>query len=363
MRRATTIAVLALMGFALAACGGGGASNGGRLSGSSPDGEYKVGRPYTVAGHRFVPREDWNYNEVGIASWYGPNFHGRPTANGERFDQNLFTAAHTTLQLPVHARVTNLENGRSVIVRINDRGPFVDDRIIDLSRAAAEELDMIRNGTARVRVEVLDRAPLNVQSADARRVMEGDVNPRRYASNNNNDRRRNRNRDRDDRGEDRPQNGGTVTVPPGPVVTASVAAATEIIPETPVAIEGPLPQPATRPAPERSVASYEPYEPDPAQPYVSEPQVLGQPAATTVAATPHMYVQTGAYLLEANAYDVADALDADLGQQVASVDPAWIDGRLFYRVRVGPFLDAREAGEVLRQVTGRGHQGARIVVD
>ena len=118
----------------------------------------KVGNPYVVAGARYVPRRDDDYDETGIGSWYGPTFHGRPTANGEVFDQHLMTAAHTTLPIPSIAEVTNLENGRSVIVRINDRGPFVDDRIIDLSRAAAEELDYRSRGLARVRVRYLGPA-------------------------------------------------------------------------------------------------------------------------------------------------------------------------------------------------------------
>ena len=123
----------------------------------------KVGRPYTISGQRFVPRRDDNYDEIGIGSWYGPNFHGRPTANGEIFDQNEMTAAHTTLPIPSIVEVTNLENGRSVIVRLNDRGPFVDDRIIDLSRAAAEALDYRSRGLARVRVRYLGPAQPNAE--------------------------------------------------------------------------------------------------------------------------------------------------------------------------------------------------------
>nr|WP_238934714.1 septal ring lytic transglycosylase RlpA family protein [Maricaulis parjimensis] len=121
-------------------------------------GHQKVGNPYSVAGRTYYPARNDRYDEIGIASWYGPNFHGRPTANGEHFDQNLMTAAHTTLPIPSIAEVTNLENGRSIIVRINDRGPFVDDRIIDLSRAAATELDYIGRGLAQVRVRYLGPA-------------------------------------------------------------------------------------------------------------------------------------------------------------------------------------------------------------
>ena len=118
----------------------------------------KVGQPYAVAGRTYYPVRNDTYDEIGIASWYGPTFHGRPTANGEIFDQHLMTAAHTTLPIPSIAEVTNLENGRSILVRVNDRGPFVDDRIIDLSRAAATELDYIGAGLARVRVRYLGPA-------------------------------------------------------------------------------------------------------------------------------------------------------------------------------------------------------------
>lgn len=121
----------------------------------------KIGRPYQVAGVWYVPAREDDYDETGVASWYGPNFHGRKTANGETFDQNLISAAHTTLPLPCLVRVTNLENGRNIVVRVNDRGPFVDDRIIDLSRAAADELGYRRQGTARVRVQYVGPAEPN----------------------------------------------------------------------------------------------------------------------------------------------------------------------------------------------------------
>ena len=116
---------------------------------------YKIGKPYQVAGVWYYPREDFDYDETGIASWYGPDFHGKLTANGETFDQNTITAAHKTLPLPSIVRVTNLETGRSLIVRVNDRGPFVNGRIIDLSRKSAQLLGIETKGTARVRVQVM----------------------------------------------------------------------------------------------------------------------------------------------------------------------------------------------------------------
>ncbi len=123
-------------------------------------GSYKVGKPYRVGGRWYYPMQQAaGYDEVGIASWYGRDFHGRRTANGERYDMHALSAAHKTLPMPTLVRVTNLENGRSVIVRVNDRGPFARGRLIDLSYAAARQLGFVEKGTARVRVQTLDREP------------------------------------------------------------------------------------------------------------------------------------------------------------------------------------------------------------
>jgi rare lipoprotein A len=131
-----------------------------------------LGNPpfYSVSGHRYVvlPSAD-GYVERGVASWYGTDFHGLRTAIGEPYDMFAMTAAHKTLPLPCYARVTNLANGRSVVVRINDRGPFVSNRIIDLSYTAASRLDMIRNGTAFVQVEALTAAARGVIDGPAAR--------------------------------------------------------------------------------------------------------------------------------------------------------------------------------------------------
>lgn len=123
-------------------------------------GRYQVGQPYTVAGLRFVPREQPDLNQTGRASWYGPAFHGRLTANGEIFDQYHLSAAHPTLPLPSYVRVTNLDNGATTIVRVNDRGPFSNERVIDLSRRTAEVLGYQQAGTANVRVQYIGPAPL-----------------------------------------------------------------------------------------------------------------------------------------------------------------------------------------------------------
>lgn len=123
-------------------------------------GTYRVGKPYTVAGRVYVPEEDPNYRAEGMASWYGDDFHGRLTANGEVFDMTSLTAAHPTLPIPSYARVTNIRNGKSLIVRVNDRGPYHGNRLIDVSNKAAELLEFKHNGVARVRVEYVGRAPL-----------------------------------------------------------------------------------------------------------------------------------------------------------------------------------------------------------
>jgi rare lipoprotein A len=123
-------------------------------------GTYRIGKPYTVGGRVYVPEEDANYREEGLASWYGDDFHGRLTANGEVFDMGSLTAAHPTLPMPCYARVTNLGNGKSLIVRVNDRGPYHGNRLIDVSNKAAELLEFKGNGVARVRVEYVGRAPL-----------------------------------------------------------------------------------------------------------------------------------------------------------------------------------------------------------
>jgi len=132
-------------------------------------GSYRVGKAYNINGRTYVPAENPGYRAEGIASWYGPDFHGRLTANGEIYDMHAISAAHPTMPLPSYARVTNLDNGRSIIVRVNDRGPYVRDRLIDLSIGTAKALDFYGNGLARVRVEYVGRAPL--EGSDDRMLM------------------------------------------------------------------------------------------------------------------------------------------------------------------------------------------------
>jgi rare lipoprotein A len=144
LRRSPAASLLAAL--LLASCAGGNRMP--RVSDTAP----KIGTPYVVGGRTYVPRDDRHYDEIGYASWYGGHHRGRPTANGERFDPDGISAAHTTLPLPSYVEVTALDTGRTILVRINDRGPFVPGRIIDLSHGAAKRLGIDRQGLARVRV-------------------------------------------------------------------------------------------------------------------------------------------------------------------------------------------------------------------
>ncbi len=128
-------------------------------------GSYKVGNPYKIMGTWYYPKEDYSYSEVGIASWYGEDFHAKKTANGENYDMNTLTAAHRTLPLPSIVKVTNLENGRSLVLRINDRGPYAKNRIIDISKRGAQLLGFQTKGTAKVRVEIMEKESRELKAA------------------------------------------------------------------------------------------------------------------------------------------------------------------------------------------------------
>ena len=158
------------------------------LSGLSPQaqaqiikdygGIYKVGNPYQIAGKWYYPKEDYNYSETGIASWYGEDFNGKMTANGEHYNMNTLTAAHRTLPLPSIVKVTNLQNGRSVILRVNDRGPYVKDRIIDLSKRGAQLLGYMGQGTTKVKVEIMAKESKALKEA----MLTGKVSPENEAA-------------------------------------------------------------------------------------------------------------------------------------------------------------------------------------
>lgn len=273
---------------------------------------YKVGKPYQVAGVWYYPKEDFDYDETGIASWYGPDFHAKMTANGETFDQNAVTAAHKTLPMPSVVRVTNLENGRTLVVRVNDRGPFVNGRIIDLSRRAAQLLGFEGSGTAKVRVQVL---------ADESRVLAGKLKP---AGN-------------------EPQ----VAAAPRESVTA------ETLPPIgsreqakPVLASGPVQNSALS----RQTAAAEKVERE-----LAQPQVETVPVRAT-----GIFVQVGSFSRHDNALRLQARLS---GVGHPQIMPASIKGQTVYRVRFGPLSTVEEADRLLDSVIAAGQQDAKVIVD
>jgi rare lipoprotein A len=275
-------------------------------------GIYKIGNPYQQDGIWYYPHEQPDYDETGIASWYGAEFHGQRTANGEIFDSKALTAAHRTLPMPVNVRVTNLDNGRSLIVRVNDRGPFARGRIIDVSERAADLLGFRLQGTARVRVTYMGRALLpGGQPAEE--------TPPEIA----------------------------MAVPAAP--TAKVdSSALNIVPGATVA---PPVQVGELPAPPPTTLQ-------PAPP-IQEP-VTGQVTQVPVPTVTHLYVQAGAFGTRANAERLKARLSGAGGLMIS---PITRNGQTLYRVRVGPFDELSTADAALARVVKLGSNDAQIVVD
>jgi rare lipoprotein A len=311
MNTLARIAAPVLAVCALAAC----ASSKGAVAPPAGGGVYKVGRPYQVAGVWYYPREQPGYDETGIASWYGAQFHGRVTANGEVFDRTRVTGAHPTLPLPSNVRVTNLQNGKSVVVRLNDRGPYAHGRIIDLSEKAAELLGYRALGVARVRVQFLGRADLKGPGL----ASPAEETPTEVAT-----------------AVQAAPTGEVAAVPLAPVAGAPTAA--------PVATEE-LPAPVARP--------------EPAPPVAAAVAVTGQVASVPVPAATAIYVQAGAFGIAENARRVETRLRS-LG---ARVSPATRDGKTVYRVRIGPLQDVTAADAALAAAIALGQADARIVVE
>jgi rare lipoprotein A len=270
-------------------------------------GVYKVGQPYQVDNVWYYPREQPDYDETGIASWYGPTFYGHHTANGEMYDGNQLTAAHKTLPMPVNVRVTNLDNGKSLIVRVNDRGPYARGRIIDLSKRAAELLDVVQTGTARVRVTYLSRADMN---------------------------------------------GG----PPPPETPPAIASALPAVPRAKVdtAALGIVSGAAVEP-PGRTVQM--PTAPIPARMFADN-QPTGQVTRVPVPAVTHLYVQLGAFSKLENAKVLLNKVSGDL--RISTLQRG---GQTLYRVRSAPLTSVQDADAALARLNGAGANDAHIVVD
>jgi rare lipoprotein A len=273
-------------------------------------GVYKIGSPYQVDGTWYYPREEPNYDETGVASWYGPTFYGHRTANGEVFKADSLSAAHRTLPMPVNVRVTNLENGRSLIVRVNDRGPFAKGRIIDVSEQAAKLLGFYGEGTARVRVTFVARADLpNGQP-------QPDTTPPEIAS-------------------------AVQAAPTGKVEVASLA----VTPGT--AVDPPTTSVASPVAP-----------PAPSEEQIAATQPTGQVTNVPVPSVTHLYVQVGAFNTLENARRIQSRLGN--GLMISTIER---NGQKLYRVRLGPFDQVADADQALSRLTGQGSNDARIVVD
>jgi rare lipoprotein A len=305
-------------------------------------GFYQIGKPYQVGDLTYTTREDPGYDRVGNASWYGELFHGRRTANGEIYDMDSLSAAHPTLPLPVYARVTNLNNGRTIVVRINDRGPDARDRIIDLSRRSAELLGFRNNGTATVRVKYLGRAPLNGDDSYERKYLasqswmqvaskgksKGDVlatsstlpaeNPENLALAWN-------------------QAAPRASAPPGPASPPALAA--QKATTKGVAAPAPNLRTATAAPPPQSTGSLAP---------ASKPKPQSGGAI----------IQAGSFKNKENA-DRARMTLAAIGS--VEVTPFDVGGNVYYRVRVGPFSATPETKTALAKVKSAGFQGAKIV--
>jgi len=300
-------------------------------------GIYKVGNPYQINGVWYYPKEDPSYDETGIGSWYGEQFHAKTTANGELFDMNEVTAAHPTLPMPSMVRVTNLENGRSILVRVNDRGPYVNGRIIDLSRRAAQLLGYDRQGTAKVRVQYVGPAPLEGGEGTMLASANGPDNEKPVAA---------------------PRAGVSAeALPPPPGVKGRSADVAKPA--------------AAQPSPMQILAAQNqgqqsPPQPSPAAPVAAAP--AAEPAADLAnqkvelgpARGGQIFVQVGAFSQYENAHKLAARLSM-IGP--VAVSSTFVNNQEFFRVRLGPYNQVPGADQALQQAINSGHTDARIVVE
>jgi rare lipoprotein A len=340
-----------------------------------PKGDYKIGKPYHVRGVWYYPKVDYGYRETGIASWYGPGFHGKRTANGEIYDQMDLTAAHPTLPMPSMVRVTNLENGRSLRVRINDRGPFKNGRIIDLSYRAAQLLDVVEAGTAKVSVEILDEesrqlaaiaqgreaarnAPEAVPVVAVESAPLGPVNGSRQAvrtaAASAGDQEA-RDRRRPKRGPVRPVRrhraapGDTDPNPPTPAARTLLASRSLAMARDTRAMNGWDFDEGTRTG--TSTGARLDAE--------SAPRPDGTVTQLAVRPT-SIFIQAGSFLRRDYAARLSIRLSV-LGE--TRVTEAQIDDRRFFRVRLGPVATVADADRLLDVLQSKGFDDAKLVVD
>ncbi len=325
------------LGFVLAGCAGSADPSVGP-SHRATRGYYKVGAPYQVKGVWYYPKVDYSYDATGTASWYGEAFDRKPTANGEIFDLNQMTAAHKTLQLPSVVEVTNLQNGRVVQLRVNDRGPFIGDRMIDVSRRAAQLLGFEGAGTAPVRVRILKDESVRVAEA----AMRGDVGRVMVAR----------------APRTAPTRMAEAAPRPAPAPVMRVAAA----PLAPSPATSPAPPPtqpfSSTPSPSEpaplAVAAPRRYWPNLIAPAHADP--VHKPAAARNSG--RIFVQAGAFAVAENAQRVRARIAA-LGS--AEVVAAMVKGNALYRVRLGPVASESEARRLLNKIVDNGYPTAQIV--
>lgn len=309
-------------------------------------GVYRVGEPYKINGVWYQPGENAAYDRVGTASWYGELFHGRRTANGEIYDMERLSAASPTLPMPVYARVTNLENRRSIIVRVNDRGPYASNRVMDLSRRSAELLGFRESGTAQVRVQYLGRAPLNGDDSYERRYLASQRWPQ-FAS-----------REKSLTGARDPVAVGSIVDGNRPVLQGQADGMVDGLPASRnVVASGPEAAGVSAVPQIRWQAS----PPAPAAPSLADGRGLPtRREEPSDAPSRGPLIQAGSFKSKDNA-DKARSLLGGIAQ--VEVAPMEVGGETMFRVRVGPFADPAAAAAALARVTEAGYTGAKIVAN
>ena len=271
-------------------------------------GRFKVGNPYRIKGKKYTPKETYRYSKTGIASWYGPGFDGKMTANGEIFNQNELTAAHKTLQMPSLVRVTNLSNGRSIVVRVNDRGPYAHGRLIDVSKRAAELLGFKSKGTAKVRVDLLPEESQAVAIAAKNGIST--------------------------RGSEIAANENRTHIYQKPTPQVRSIEKPRVINETPEFIQG----------------DFETGE------FIPDPVIVKKPAPQSA----DIFIQAGSFANAMNAENLAAQLRR---YHTTAVQEVPVYGKTFYRVRVGPVSSVDKADALLAELVSNGYRTAKIVID
>jgi rare lipoprotein A len=289
------------------------------LNGQSGKTVYKIGKPYEINGVWYYPKVDYKYTETGIASWYGPNFHHKKTANGEIFDMNGVSAAHRTLPIPSLVRVTNLNSGRAINVRVNDRGPFAHGRIIDLSRRAAQLLGFERAGTAPVRVEILAEESRQLAAAAQNLIgRQTGIEPKK------------------------PDSAPTVSVTsstlPPPIGAKTVKPPSEQFKVLAI-VQDPVKNGRSKP----NLA-------------VVDEKISLQ----VVTGKPKIFIQAGAFSRFQNAHKVRAVLKQLGPTNITQVD---IDQRPLFRVRIGPLDTVENADQILASVIKAGYPDAATIVE